>query len=145
MQEEVWAQHILVKDEETAKDILAKLQAGEDWAKLASSFSTDTSNKDKGGDLGWFARGQMVKEFEDAAFALTQPGQISQPVKTQFGYHIIRLVGHENRPITPSECSRLSDQKFTDWLTNYKTTANIKSTKSSGSSMCQFCRPCQPT
>ncbi len=124
-QEEVWAQHILVKDEQTAKEILAKLQAGEDWAKLASTFSTDTSNKDKGGDLGWFARGQMVKEFEDAAFALTTPGQISQPVKTQFGYHLIRLVGHENRPITPTECSRLSDQKFNEWLTSYKTTATI--------------------
>jgi peptidyl-prolyl cis-trans isomerase D len=126
VQEEVWAQHILVKDEQTAKDILAKLQAGEDWAKLASTFSTDASNKDKGGDLGWFARGQMVKEFEDAAFALTTPGQISQPVKTQFGYHIIRLVAHENRPISASECSTLSDQKFNDWLTNYKTTADIQ-------------------
>jgi peptidyl-prolyl cis-trans isomerase D len=124
-QEEVWAQHILVKDEQTANDILAKLRAGEDWVKLASTFSTDTSNNDKGGDLGWFARGQMVKEFEDAAFALTTPGQISPPVKTQFGYHLIRLVGHENRPITPTECSRLSDTKFNDWLTNYKTTATI--------------------
>ncbi len=125
-QEEVWAQHILVKDEQTANDLLTKLRAGEDWAKLASNFSTDTSNKDKGGDLGWFARGQMVKEFEDAAFALTTPGQISQPVKTQFGYHLIRLVGHENRPITaPTECTRLSDQKFNEWLTTYKTTAAI--------------------
>lgn len=126
VQEEVWAQHILVKDEQTANDILAKLKAGEDWAKLASQFSTDTSNKDKSGDLGWFARGQMVKEFEDAAFALTQPGQISQPVKTQFGYHVIRLVGHENRPLSASDCSQLSDQKFNDWLTNYKSTAKIQ-------------------
>jgi parvulin-like peptidyl-prolyl isomerase len=126
VQEQVWAQHILVKDEATAQSILSKLQAGEDWAKSAATFSTDTSNKDKSGDLGWFARGQMVKEFEDAAFALTQPGQISQPVKTQFGYHIIRLVAHENRPISASQCSSLSDQKFNDWLTNYKTTAQIK-------------------
>ncbi len=125
-QEQVWAQHILVKDEATAQSILSKLQAGEDWAKLASTFSTDTSNKDKAGDLGWFARGQMVKEFEDAAFAMTQPGQISQPVKTQFGYHLIRLVAHENRPISASDCSRLSDQKFNDWLTTYKTTAQVK-------------------
>ena len=126
VQEQIWAQHILVADEQVAKDILAKLQAGEDWAKLAAAYSTDTSNKDKGGDLGWFGRGQMVKEFEDAAFAMTQPGQISQPVKTKFGYHLIRLVAHENRPISASECSNLSNQKFNDWLTSYKSTAAVE-------------------
>jgi peptidyl-prolyl cis-trans isomerase D len=126
VQEQVWAQHILVNDEQTAQDMLAKLKAGEDWVKLASNFSVDTSNKDKGGDLGWFPRGQMVKEFEDAVFAMTQPGQLSQPVKTKSGYHIIRLVAHEDRPISASECSNLSDQKFDDWLTNYKTAAAIQ-------------------
>ncbi len=125
-EEQVWAQHILVADENAAKDILSKLQAGEDWAKLAATYSTDTSNKDKSGDLGWFGRGQMVKEFEDAAFALTTPGQISQPVATKFGYHIIRLVAHENRPISASQCSQLSDTKFNDWLTTYKSTAQVQ-------------------
>ena len=73
-----------------AEDVLKRLRAGGDFNALAKEFSIDTSNKDQGGDLGWFGRGMMVKPFEDAAFAL-KPGELSDIVETQFGYHIIKL------------------------------------------------------
>jgi parvulin-like peptidyl-prolyl isomerase len=72
-----------------AEEVLKRVRAGEDFAKLAKEFSTDGS-KDKGGDLGWFARGAMVPEFEEAAFKL-KPGEVSDLVQTKFGYHIIKL------------------------------------------------------
>jgi parvulin-like peptidyl-prolyl isomerase len=79
----------------TAEDIVRRARGGENFETLAKEYSTDPSNKDKGGDLGWFGRGRMVKAFEDAAFSL-QPGQVSDVVQTQFGYHIIKLEERRN-------------------------------------------------
>jgi peptidyl-prolyl cis-trans isomerase D len=125
-QDQVWAQHILVNDEKLAQDIRQRALNGEDWFKLASTYSTDTSNKDKGGDLGWFGAGQMVPEFEAAAFALTTPGQISEPVKTQFGWHIIRLIAHEKRSISASECSSLRQQKFQEYISQLRSDSDVQ-------------------
>jgi parvulin-like peptidyl-prolyl isomerase len=113
-EEQVWAQHILVPDAAIAKVIKDKLDAGEDWFKLVTEYSTDSS-KTSGGDLGWFGKGRMVAEFETAAFAL-EVGQVSEPVQSQFGYHIIRVLGHEDRPLTESECSTLAQKKFDEWV-----------------------------
>lgn len=89
--EQVKASHILVKTEEEAKKAAAEAKAAPDqFAELAKKYSTDPGSKDKGGDLGFFGRGQMVKPFEEAAFAMT-PGQISDPIKSDFGFHIIRV------------------------------------------------------
>ncbi len=85
------ASHILVGSEKDAQKIMDRLEKGEDFAALAKRFSKCPS-KSKGGDLGWFGKGQMVKEFEDAAFAAPE-GKPVGPVKTEFGYHIILVTG----------------------------------------------------
>jgi len=90
MVKEVHAAHILVKREDQAKEILAKINAGDNFGEMAKKFSTCPSGK-KGGDLGWFTRGKMVKEFEKAAFE-GQKGAIVGPVKTDFGYHLIKIL-----------------------------------------------------
>ncbi|MGF9966282.1 peptidylprolyl isomerase PrsA [Bacillus rhizoplanae] len=87
---EIKASHILVKDEDTAKKVEAELAQGKTFEDLAKQYSEDTGSKDKGGDLGYFGPGKMVKEFEDAAYKLKK-GEVSQPVKSQFGYHIIKV------------------------------------------------------
>jgi foldase protein PrsA len=90
------ASHILVKDEKTAKEVKEKLDKGEDFAKLAKEYSQDPGSSANGGDLGWFGPGKMVKEFEDAAYKL-KAGQVSDPVKTDYGYHIIKVTDKEEK------------------------------------------------
>ena len=81
--------HILVQKQSEAIAILDKIKKGEKFGKLARELSIDTGSAKKDGNLGFFGRGKMVKEFETAAFNL-QVGQISEPIKTQYGYHIIK-------------------------------------------------------
>ncbi|MBN1645192.1 peptidylprolyl isomerase [Candidatus Woesearchaeota archaeon] len=90
MTSKIHAKHILVKTEQEAFGILYDLKQGMDFDDIAKARSICPSGK-KGGDLGWFGRNQMVKEFETAAFNL-KPGELSKPVKTQFGYHIIKVL-----------------------------------------------------
>jgi peptidyl-prolyl cis-trans isomerase C len=109
-EEEVRARHILFrvedpKDEKAsaaaeakAKDVEAKLKKGEDFAKLASALTEDPSGKENGGDLGYFTKDQMVPEFADKAFAM-KPGEVSEPVKTQFGWHVIKLEDKRQKPM----------------------------------------------
>lgn len=123
-QEKVWAQHILVATEDEAKAVKTELAAGKDWYDLAADKSTDTSNKDNGGDLGWFGAGAMVAPFEEAAFAL-EIGQISEPIKTDFGWHIIRVLGKETLPIDESAFQQMKEKVLTDWLAEARKNATI--------------------
>ena len=89
MTNKIKCSHILVKKQSEAIEILDKIKKGEKFAKMARQFSTDSGSAKRDGSLGYFGRGKMVKEFENAAFAL-QTGEISEPIKTQYGYHIIK-------------------------------------------------------
>ena len=88
--QELNARHILVEDEATAKEIIEKLNDGKDFAELAKEFSADPGSGAQGGDLGWFSVGMMVPEFNDAAYAL-EVDEISEPVQSQHGFHVIQL------------------------------------------------------
>jgi peptidyl-prolyl cis-trans isomerase D len=130
MPERVKARHILIKTQgksdaekkaalAKAQDLLKQLKAGADFTQLAQKNSDDTSNAPKGGDLGWFVRGTMVPEFDSAAFAM-KPGQLSEIVTTEFGYHIIKLDEKEAARVKPFEevkdqlAAELKKQRITE-------------------------------
>jgi peptidyl-prolyl cis-trans isomerase C len=97
-QDEIHARHILVATKEEAEAALKRVKAGEDFAKVAKEVSKDPGSE--GGDLGWFTKDRMIPEFAEAAFKL-QVGQISDPVKTQFGWHIIKIEGKRQTSFPP--------------------------------------------
>jgi peptidyl-prolyl cis-trans isomerase C len=101
---EAHAAHILVEEEATAKEIGNKLDKGADFAALAAEYGTD-GTATRGGDLGWFVHEQMVPEFADAVFAM-EPGTVSDPVQTPFGWHIIKLIETRDRPVPPLDAVR---------------------------------------
>lgn len=97
-EEEAHARHILVEDEAQAKTVVERLKKGEDFAKVAAELSKDPGSGKEGGDLGWFTKDRMVPEFAEAAFKLKK-GEVSEPVKSQFGWHVIRLEDKRAKPL----------------------------------------------
>ncbi len=97
-EEEAHARHILVEDEAQAKAAVERLKKGEDFAKVAAELSKDPGSGKEGGDLGWFTKDRMVPEFAEAAFKLKK-GEISEPVKSQFGWHVIKLEDKRTKPL----------------------------------------------
>lgn len=133
--QEVRARHVLVKDEATIKLVEKKARAGEDFGALAKEYSEDPGSKDEGGDLGYFGRGKMVGEFEDAAFS-TPPGQLSKLVKTKFGWHLLKIEDRKAPRTQPFAEVReeirqnlLAERRraaFTTWLQDRKAHAKIE-------------------
>ncbi len=109
-----------------ALEIRQRLLDGEDFAELARQYSDDPGSAEQGGDLGWVGRGRFVPEFEEVAFSL-EPGEISEPVRTQCGYHIIQVLEKDpNRPKDPNQLEQEKDQAFQEWLQEQIQSMNIK-------------------
>lgn len=130
-EDEVHARHILVKTEEEAKAVIADLDAGKDFVEIAKEKSTDP-NKSEGGDLGYFTKGRMVPEFEAAAFALEKGAYSKEPVKTQFGFHVIKI--EDKRKQQPPALEQVEGQvrqlvmrdKYLDLIEKAKTASPVE-------------------
>ncbi len=123
-EDQVWARHILVATEEETAQIYERLEAGELFADLAVEISTDQGSGALGGDLGWFGEGQMVEQFETAAFDL-EIGEISEPVESNFGWHVIQVLGREVRHISNDRIEQIRQQIFQEWVTTERESADI--------------------
>jgi parvulin-like peptidyl-prolyl isomerase len=124
-EEQVWARHILVNTEVEAKVVYDDLtKRGFDFAEEARRFSKDTGSGASGGDLGWFGKGAMVAEFEQAAFS-QNVGEVGKPVKSQYGYHIIQVLGKQDLPLTDSKYQQNRDTAFTDWLSKTREAGKV--------------------
>lgn len=115
IKEEVWARHILVETKEEALEVVSKLNEGGDFHELAATYSTDESNSGEGGNLGWFDKNTMVTEFSDAAFSLEE-GEISDPVETTFGFHIIQVLAKRESQVPAEEFVGEKQDAFITWL-----------------------------
>jgi peptidyl-prolyl cis-trans isomerase C len=122
---EIRTRQIVVATEQEAKEIQTKIAKGEDFGELAKRFSMDPSAKTSGGDLGFHPKGSLIPEYEEAAFKLTKVGQVTPPVKSKFGYHVIKLEGVREGQIVPfAEVKDFINQKMvqekqTEVLKNY--------------------------
>lgn len=125
--EHVHARHIVVGTEEEARQILSQLQAGGDFAALARTYSQDVSTRDLGGDLGFFPPGVLTSsEVEAAAFSL-QPGQLSDVIESELGYHIVQVVERvDDQEISADNQRLLRDQAVREWLDELRTSADIQ-------------------
>jgi len=114
------ARHILVKTLDEANEILAALRAGASFADLARASSTDTGSGAKGGELGWAIASTYVPPFEEAVLRL-EVGVISEPIESEFGFHIIQVRAREDRPIEGDDLTRLEESAFSKWLEDLRT------------------------
>jgi parvulin-like peptidyl-prolyl isomerase len=130
-EERLWARHILFRDEENgeqlAKDFLGQIEAGEEFSVVAEEFSKAATEEESGvvyEDLGWFGSGDMVEPFDNAAREL-QIGEISQPVETSFGWHVIQLLGRDIQSLSQADIDQLRLEAFQEWLDQQRAEADL--------------------
>jgi len=123
--EQAHARHILVETEEEANTVIKRLKAGEDFADLAAELSTDTGSAANGGDLGFVPRGRFVQPVEDAIFSLPI-GEISDPIQSQFGWHVVEVLEREERELSPADYSRSQQAALSNWLVEARAKASIE-------------------
>lgn len=123
--EQAHARHILVETEEEANQVLERLEAGEDFAALAEELSTDTGSAANGGDLGFVPQGSFVPAIDEAVFNLPI-GQVSEPIETQFGWHIVEVLEREERELSPSDYSQLQNSALSNWISEAREEAEIE-------------------
>lgn len=114
--EQVHASHILVADLETAQKVLRLLSSGEAWETLAETYTQDPAFSENKGDMGWFGRGEMLSALEEAAFN-TPVGQVSSPVQSDYGWHLVKVLEKEIKPFTTERLATVRNQKMGAWLT----------------------------
>lgn len=123
---QVHARHILLRTEDDAKLILARLQAGEDFAALAQQYSHDVTSSQQGGDLGWFTKDELLEpSLAEVAFSL-KPGQIAGPIVTRLGYHVIQTLEFADRPVDPAKRAALAQAEFETWLQSLLDKATVE-------------------
>lgn len=127
-QEQVWVRHILVADEAAALDVLTRLEEGEDWVDLVEELSLNPTSSLQGGDLGWFSNHPQepdyTQEFMDAAFAM-EIGDISQPIESPTGWHVIQILGKETRQLLLNELNQIKENIFLDYLETLRENTEI--------------------
>lgn len=123
--EQAHARHILVETEDEAKKVIERLKKGEDFAALAKELSKDTASATEGGDLGFVPQGRFVEPVDKAVFSL-QVGQVSEPVKSDFGWHVIEVVERGQHDLSPTDYRQMQRKAYTDWLTQARAAANIQ-------------------
>ncbi|MBI1880489.1 MAG: peptidylprolyl isomerase, partial [Chloroflexi bacterium] len=123
--EHAHARHILVETEDEAKQVIERLKKGEDFAALAQELSKDTGSGAEGGDLGFVPQGRFVKSVDDAVSTLPI-GQISDPIQSDFGWHVIEVLERDERELSPGDYQQKQRSAYTDWLQEARAAADVQ-------------------
>lgn len=123
--EQAHARHILVETEDEAKEVIERLNKGEDFAELAKELSKDTASGLEGGDLGFVPRGRFVEAVEEPVFTLPV-GQVSEPIQSDFGWHVIEVLEREERELSPTDYQLSQRQAYSKWLTDTRAAADVQ-------------------